>query len=156
MRKFVFLIGICILVFLATSFVYLSPSRIPLGFFSSEISSPGNWLEDEDIKVFPDMVVIKHEDVILSSFADTNSMDPLLDENANGLEIKPKQDQLKVGDIISYRSEFLGGTVIHRIIAINQDNYGTYYTTQGDNNNVQDPEKIRFDQIEGVLVGILY
>ena len=142
--------------FLATSFVYLSPNRIPLGFFSSDIASPGDWLKDEDIKVFEDMVVIKQENVILSSFADTNSMDPLLDENANGLEIKPEEGQLKVGDIISYRSEFLGGTVIHRIIAINQDNHGTYYTTQGDNNDVQDPEKIRFGQIEGVLIGILY
>ncbi|MCK4590027.1 MAG: signal peptidase I [Nanoarchaeota archaeon] len=155
-RKFIFLIGIIIFAFFVTSFIYLTPNRIPIGFFNTELSSPSNWLNDEEIKVFENMVVIKHEGVILSSFADTNSMDPLIDENTHGLEIKPKENQLKVGDIISYKSDILGGTIIHRIIEINQDEKGTFYTTQGDNNNIQDPEKIRFEQIEGVLIGILY
>lgn len=128
----------------------------PFSFLSSERQSPSDWLSDEQIKVMKNMVVIKEENVILSSFADTNSMDPLLDKDASGLEIEPVAGELKVGDIISYRSEVLGGVVIHRIIEMGEDEKGTYYLVQGDNNNFRDPEKVRFEQIEGVLIGVLY
>ncbi len=142
--------------FVLVSFLYFEPElKRPFG-FSGERNSPGDWLDDEQIKVLQDMVVIKQKDVILSSFADTNSMDPLLDASAHGLEIKPTRGELEVGDIISYKSDFLGGVVIHRIVEIGGDEEGIFYVAKGDNNINNDPEKIRFEQIEGVLIGVLY
>jgi hypothetical protein len=151
-------VGVFFIGFILVSLLYFEPGlKRPFSFFSNEKSSPGDWLSDQQIKVLQNMVVIQQEDVILSSFADTNSMDPLLDSEANGLEIKPEKDKLQVGDVISYQSDLLGGTVIHRIVEIGQDEKGTYYYTQGDNNKyIQDPEKVRFEQIEGVLIGVLY
>lgn len=158
MRKFVLIIGVLVLGFVLVSFLYFENDlKRPFGFFTGEKDSPGDWLSDKQIKVFQSRVVINQEDVILSSFANTNSMDPLLDENANGLEIKPDEDKLQVGDIISYKSNFLGGVVIHRIVNIGEDEKGKYYETMGDANyGVVDPEKVRFEQIEGVLIGVLY
>ena len=158
MKKIIALAWFIFLGLSMVGYLLIDPTaeKKPFSFLSSERESPGDWLVDEQIKVMKNMVVIKEEDVILSSFADTNSMDPLLDENSNGLEIKPVKEKLKVGDVISYRSEVLGGVVIHRIIEIGYDEQGTYYLVQGDNNNFRDPEKVRFEQIEGVLIGVLY
>ena len=157
MKKFAMILGVFFLGFVLVSFLYFEPGlKRPFSLFSGERDSPGDWLEERQIKVMQDKVVIDQENVILSSFADTNSMDPLLDASANGLEIKPKRGELKVGDVISYRSDLLGGVVIHRIVEVGVDAKGEYYFVQGDNNGVQDPEKVRFDQVEGVLIGVLY
>ena len=145
------IIGVLLLSFVLVSIVYFGGDL-----FDNEKSSPGDWLSDDQIKVLQNMVVIQQEDVILSSFADTNSMDPLLDSGANGLEIKPVRGELEVGDIISYDSDVFDGVVIHRIVEIDSDSLGEYYLDQGDNNGAVDPEKVRFEQIEGVLIGILY
>ena len=61
-----------------------------------------------------------------------------------------------MGDIISYRSSIAGGLVVHRVIGTGVDDQGVFYIVQGDNNPVRDPEKVRFDQIHGVLIGIIY
>jgi len=157
MKKLAVIIGILFFGFFLVSLIYFNPDlKKPFSIFSSEKMSPGDWLDAKQIKVLNGFVIIKAENLTLSSFADTNSMDPLLDHEANGLEIKPQKNKLKVGDIISYKSNFLSGTIIHRIVEINEDSQGTYYLVKGDNNAVQDPEKVRFDQIEGVLIGILY
>lgn len=143
--------------FMLVSFLYLEDGlKKPFSILSSEKDSPGDWINDKQIKVSKNMVVIQQEDVILSSFADTNSMDPFLDADANGLEIKPKKGELEVGDVISYESDILGGVVIHRIVGIGEDSMGEYYLVRGDNNAIDDPEKVRFEQIEGVLIGVLY
>ena len=52
-------------------------------------------------------------------------MDPLLDEEANGLEITPQnQEDLQVGDVIAYETNI--GIIVHRIIDINEDEQGWY------------------------------
>ena len=48
------------------------------------------------------------------------------------------------------------GTIIHRVIDTGRDKEGTYYITKGDNNPVKDSEKVRFNQIKGLLIAIIY
>ncbi|MFC1801619.1 hypothetical protein ACFLZB_04100 [Nanoarchaeota archaeon] len=122
----------------------------------ADVVSPSDWVEEQQVHVYRDKVVLDMHDVMFSSFTDTNSMDPLLDAEANGLEIKPIEGRLKVGDVISYNSNTYNGVVIHRIIEISSDDSGDYYVVKGDNSLAEDDELVRFDQIEGVLVGILY
>ncbi len=154
-------IGFLIIMFLlgwVTSSVteYLSSTQKPFSTGSNEMDSPGDWIKEGAIKISKDGVYIDIANVSYARFADTNSMDPVLDASANSLEINPEVDLLQVGDIVSYRSNELNGLIIHRIIDIKEDSAGKYYILKGDNNNALDPEKVRFDQIQGVVIGILY
>lgn len=131
--------------FLSATFSMQAPEQI----------SPGDHIHEEQIKVFEDVVILDLKEVRWTSFTDTNSMDPLLDETAHGLELHPEDSSLlQIGDIISYT--YHDQVVIHRIVEIGYDRDGWYAITKGDNNAASDPHKVRFSQIKGVLVGILY
>ena len=126
-----------------------------LTFSSAEIMSPNDHITEEQIKVYDDHVVLDVDDPVWSSFTDTNSMDPLLDAGANGIEIKPNSEEdIHVGDVISYKSG--NGVVIHRVIAIEKDEQGIYYVVKGDNNPIPDKEKVRFSDVQGILVAVVY
>jgi hypothetical protein len=125
--------------------------------FSKEKQSPSDWVKENQIHVYEDKIVIDVEGAMWSRFTDTNSMDPVIDIGSNGIEIRPKTvDEIQIGDVISYKSEYVDGVMIHRVIDKGEDEKGIYFTVKGDNNSAADPGKIRFEQIEGVLVGILY
>ena len=137
----------------------LSSLEKPLSLFQDGIekNSPGDWIKEDQIKVYNDKVIINLKDAEWASFTNTNSMDPVLDEKANAIEIMPKSsDNIHVGDIISYKSDYTDGTIIHRVIKISKDDNGWYCIVKGDNNQSPDPGKIRFNQIKRVLVAIIY
>ena len=93
----------------------------------------------------------------LAKFTDTHSMEPTLGSKTTGLEIVPaSNDEIKAGDIISYKSAQSDDVIIHRVIKTDYDSNGWYAITKGDNNNDNDPEKIRFAQVKRILVGLLY
>ena len=54
------------------------------------------------------------------------------------------------------RVKYLKEGVIHRIAEISNDEQGWYAIVKGDNNEAPDPERVRFEQIKKVLVGVLY
>lgn len=58
-------------------------------------------------------------------------------------------NNLKKYDIISYRLDNI--VVVHRIIAIEKHNNQILYITKGDNNNMADKEKVKPNQINGVV-----
>ena len=130
----------------------------PISVFTTpEMISPNDWISESQIHVFKNQVILNIPNASWAKFTDTNSMDPLFDINSNTLEIKPNNpEDLKIGDIISYDSRVLGATIIHRIVDIKNDSSGVYFVTKGDNNIYRDPEKVRFEQINGVVVGIIY
>lgn len=137
----------------------LSSLERPLSLFQEgvERDSPNDWIKEDQINVYNDKVIINLRDAEWASFTDTNSMDPVIDEKANAIEIIPKStDNIHVGDIISYDSEYASGTIIHRVIKISSDEEGWYCIAKGDNNKNPDPGKIRFKQIKRVLVAIIY
>ncbi len=120
-----------------------------------ELASPGDWVLEEDILVYSNRVVLDIDGASWASFTNTNSMDPFLDETANAIEILPEDPlDIQVGDVISYESEF--GVIIHRVVEVGEDFDGVYYIVKGDNNAVKDPVKVRFDDVVGVLVAIVY
>ncbi|MFP4402756.1 MAG: hypothetical protein ACOC3X_03420 [Nanoarchaeota archaeon] len=119
--------------------------------------SPKDWIKKNQIKVHNDKIILEIENAKWSSFADTKSMDPVLDSTAHGLHIIPKkQEDINIGDIVAYESKFTEGTILHRVIEIKADNEGLYYILKGDNNELADPEKVRFSQIKRILVAIIY
>ena len=87
-----------------------------------------------------------------STVQNTNSMEPLLDVGHTALLVEP--DNLQVGDVIVWKKEL--NSVIHSIVSIGSDEFGTYYTTQGINIPRPDPERIRKSEITHVCIGILF
>lgn len=123
----------------------------------SVLDTPADRVSEDEIHVYSDKVVLDLKDASWASFTPTHSMEPLISEKAHGIEIKPKSpSEMKVGDVISYNSDFTTGLVIHRIIETGFDEQGWYAVVKGDNNAEQDPGKVRFDDVNGVLVGIIY
>ena len=122
-----------------------------------ERNSPMDRVSEDQIKVTKTGVEIDLQDAIWATFTDTNSMDPVLDAGANAIEIPPKSvDDVEVGDIVAYESEYADGTIIHRVVYKGQDEKGPYFIIKGDNNPTSDPGKVRFGQIKYVVVAIIY
>lgn len=119
---------------------------------SKEVFSPHNRITENDLQLLPDKLIINLP-IVLASYTDTNSMDPLLDEGTTGLEIIPQsKDNIHVGDVVTYES---GDDLIpHRVIQIGEDDQGWYAVLKGDNS--ESYEKVRFEQIKYVLIGVLY
>ena len=54
------------------------------------------------------------------------------------------QNEIQIGDIITFCLEDGKETVTHRIIDITEQDGITFYQTKGDNNNSPDPELVKF------------
>lgn len=123
---------------------------------TGERLSPADHIKEDQIRVEGDKVIITIKNAKLARFADTNSMDPLLDAESNAIQIVPGSPKdIQLGDIISYNSKD-GDVIIHRVVDISEDDEGIFYITKGDNNSRPDNEKIRFWQVRRITVGIVY
>ncbi len=126
-------------------------------FNNKELISPFDWISEEQIHIYPDKVVVDLQSPQWAVFTDTNSMDPVIDAGAHAIEVVPKSpEQIHLGDIVSYKSEYAEGAIVHRVVEIGEDSEGWYCRLKGDNNPFEDPGKVRFDQIQRVLVAIIY
>jgi hypothetical protein len=122
---------------------------------SPERSSPSDWVKENQILIHKDKVILNILNPTWAKFTDTNSMDPFIDETSHAIEILPQSaDQVNVGDVIAYKTIY--GSIIHRVIEKGEDSKGVYYIVQGDNNKTRDPFKVRFGDIEGVVVAVIY
>lgn len=137
-----------------------SKSSEPPTYFDSFFSykekfAPQDFIKEEQIMVYDDKIVIDVSNVTWAGFESTGSMTPTLSEDANALEIEPlSPEEIKKGDIISYETS--DGIIIHRVVEIGEDEQGWYALTKGDNNKLNDPYKVRFSQVQRLLIGILY
>jgi len=110
-----------------------------------EKASPSDWISEEQIEMKPDKIIINIENAKISRYADTNSMDPILDKESNGIEIVAQSpDQIEAGNIITYEKN--GSLIVHRVANVGEDEEGWYCITKGDNNLSTDG-KIRFEDI---------
>ena len=124
--------------------------------YGEEKQSPGDRIEDSDVYVGSGQVRIDISNAKKREYIDSNSMDPLIDEGTTTIEIKPKnEDEIKVGDIIAYDMGGFDYAFVHRVVEIGQDAEGFYFITKGDNYYKED-SKVRFSQVKGIVVGILY
>ncbi len=125
-------------------------------FKGRELISPHDWISEDQIHVYSNRVVIDIDSPQWAVFTDTNSMDPVIDAGAHAIEVVPElPDDIHMGDIVSYKSDYADGILIHRVVEIGND--GEWYCRmKGDNNPFEDPGKIRFDQLQRVLVAVIY
>ncbi len=121
------------------------------------IQTPPDKIKASQIKVYQSRVVLDIQNAEWASFTPTGSMEPVLNENSNAIEVVPKsEDEIEIGDICSYKSQYSSGSIIHRVVYKGQDEKGTYFVFKGDNNPASDPGRIRFDQIQRCVVAIVY
>ncbi len=150
------MVGLSFLILLSIVVFSFSDKQLPINFLGgTERSSPSNWINEEQIKVFKDQVILDIPGASWAKFTDTNSMDPFIDENSNAIEILPADpDSIEVGDVISYQTSY--GVLIHRVIEKGKDENGFYYFVKGDNNTIRDPFQVRFEDVKGVVVAVVY
>lgn len=94
--------------------------------------------------------LVKGADLI--TVAPTGSMKPVFDERAILLTESSCFDDLKVGDIVTYRHPRYGMTVVHRIM----EKRGDKFWAKGDNNGRMDEVYITRDNFQGRVFGIIY
>lgn len=96
---------------------------------------------------------IKHEEIPrvgnISVFnIVSKSMEPTINVNDLIVIQKCTEEEIQKGDIITYEKE--DGTIVtHRIVKISEEEGQNVYTTKGDNNAVEDDEKISHEQVQG-------
>ena len=141
--------------------IFLKNPAIVSGLFFYEsinnnynMRAPHDFVNPEDIEVYPEKIVINIKNYTISKYKDSGSMIPVLGEGANGVGITPKSEKdIHIGDIITFKQG--NSFIVHRVIEEGIDDYGIFFITKGDNNDFDDG-KIRFSQIESVLVAIIY
>jgi hypothetical protein len=108
-----------------------------------------------DLDFGSDAVTLNMNDLIPGVIAPSGSMLPLLYQDTIVLEKAPPDTaDIFLGDIIIFEAE--GNRIIHRVIKIGWDDQGWFAVTRGDNNPKDDPYRVRFEQVRGVVVGIIY
>lgn len=132
------------------------PQQVEIPFVSaSEASSPSDRISESQLILSKENLVVNVPNLRLTGYADTNSMDPLLDIQTTGIEVTPANaEEIQVGDVIVYQSSI--GLIPHRVIEKGVDDKGVFFIVKGDNNPVPDPERVYFSQVKYVLVGVLY
>lgn len=124
---------------------------------NKEKPSPFDRINENNIEIYNNKIIINIKNPNWRNFIDSNSMDPLIDEGTTTIEILPKsEEEIKVGDIVSYSMDDANYTTVHRVVGIGNDENGTFFITKGDNYFREDSYKVRFSQIDGIVVGILY
>ena len=118
---------------------------------------PSTHLSISDVTVNSAGATIKIDNAKWVTVAGTKSMEPVLMQGAQAIERVPSTaSELKVGDIITYDSSVKNLPIIHRIVEIGSDQFGWFARTKGDNAQNIDDELVRFPQVTGVVVAILY
>ena len=148
--------SIVVLIFLLVSIATITlADKSLIAKKSLEQHSPNDWVKENQIHVYPNRVILDLKDATWASFANTNSMDPFIDEKSNAIEILPDSaNEIQIGDVISYQTNY--GVIIHRVIDKSKDSQGIYYIVKGDNNPFTDAIKVRFSDVKGVVVAVIY
>jgi len=151
----IFILGLVSSAVFSYFFSLEASKQMPMSVVSTERMSPYNHIEEGQIHVYEDRIVIDLENAFWAKFANTNSMDPIIDTDSNSIEIMPlNEEDVHIGDIVSYG--FGEELIIHRVVFVGEDFEGWYALTKGDNLEEIDPIKIRFDMIRGIVVGVIY
>jgi len=159
---FVFVCVIIATIAITKSFGTMNSLESPLELDSSnaklKISSfSDSRLQKEDIRIYEDKVIVSVDSPVIARFTDTDSMKPTFDSEANAIEIVPESpEEINVGDIASYYSNIANTVIIHRVVETGYDEQGWYAYFEGDALDERDPEKVRFNQIQRVVVMMIF
>ncbi|RJQ21521.1 signal peptidase I [Candidatus Woesearchaeota archaeon] len=108
-----------------------------------------------DISVYADRAVIAVPGLRYARVV-SDSMAPVITSKSTVLERVPKSaGEIQQGDIISFYEPSNDGVVLHLVTEVIQKDGGTFYKTKGVANAEEDPWVVPFDNVKGVMVGVL-
>ena len=85
----------------------------------------------------------------------SGSMEPLIKVRDAVIIKRATEDNIKVGDVVTYRSldpAFYGILITHRVINIEEEDGNLIYITKGDHNETIDRTPVSFGQIQGKVI----
>ncbi len=124
---------------------------------NQNINSPQDRIDEGQVQVMNNRVVLNVNNVNKWYVLDTNSMIPIMDEGTTLLTTEPtSEDSIGIGDIIFFNSHSSETTIVHRVIDIGIDSSGKYFITKGDSSSNKDVAKVRYIDIVGILIGVIY
>lgn len=82
----------------------------------------------------------------------TGSMEPSINIGDVVIIKKSEKDKIQVGSIITFKADGQETTVTHRIVEILEDNGQPIYITKGDHNNANDPDLVKYENIQGIML----
>ena len=123
---------------------------------------PSMFFLKSDVRLDP-VLYIQNKGYIINELSSTGSMRPTIGDDSLVISTQNfTKEDLKIGDIIIYKRED-GQIFVHRIVGKTNENYDDRvwvvkdaYLVKGDNNNGYDSTPIKFEQIIGKVVGVLY
>lgn len=78
------------------------------------------------------------------AFTQGDSMEPNYHSGSLIIKREVEPTSLKVGDVISFDAPWSDGYLMHRIVGIRTIGGELWFRTKGDNNPVEDPEEVTF------------
>src|SRR3990167_7123774 len=128
MRSYIILFIIVFLAGFLSHQVYSSllfgGTEVPFSTDSNSAASPSDWVGENNIHVTSSKVTIDVKNASWAKIASTGSMEPIISQFSNTIEIIPDKFKLKSGDIISYDSDILNARIIHRVVYTGEDEEG--------------------------------
>lgn len=141
------------------TYYYSNIKQVPLGSNGdiNVVKSPHDIVKDSEIEIQKDKVIIYKNGITGAVFLDTKSMEPSFGHGSTGLDIKvDNEEDIKIGDVVVYKPEWNENLLIpHRVIGISSNDDGSkIFHVKGDNDRAV--EKVTFDQIKYLQIGIIY
>ena len=79
----------------------------------------------------------------------SNSMNPVFYRGDAVIVEKRIPDELETNQVIAFKKD--GNIFVHRIVKVRKENNVYYYTTKGDNNNVEDEGELIISDVVGIV-----
>lgn len=154
-------------IFLVSSFNKNTESSCSLNLESNCYTNlqPSNYFQSQNSSIIEnhDLGYIKIEikdEFSTNQVAPTGSMHSCISDFSSLILIKPKIEDIKEGDIISFYCNENHTKMLHRVINISKKNNQTYFLTKGDANQMDDLKTFNcepnYTEIKWKVVGILY
>ncbi len=120
---------------------------------SSSVLSPTSQLTRQHAQALASSFAISMgKDIIVGTVAPTGSMRPYFDEHALLLLEAVPFDQLRLGDVVTFRHPRLAIDVVHRLV----EKRGNAFWTKGDHNVGMDDVYVTPENYHRRLVGVIY
>ena len=101
-------------------------------------------------------IVLKKQNIEILGFKGyivmTGSMEPSINAGDVIIGKKANENNIKIGDVITFSSINSGATITHRIVDITNKDGKRYYQTKGDNNNSEDVDLVEYKDIQGIVL----
>ena len=82
----------------------------------------------------------------------TGSMEPSINIGDVVIIKRVEKDKIQVGDIITFKVDGQATTVTHRITEMLEEEGNPIYITKGDHNNANDPDLVKYENIQGIML----